>query len=94
MKSLTISLAGEPVAKGRPRASLRRTRAGLLRVRMHTPERTSTYEGRVRAAAQEEALAMRELMTLPLVGPVGIALRIIFAPPASWSRKKLSLIHI
>lgn len=88
MASITISLAGEPVAKGRPRASLRRTRAGLLRVHMHTPERTSTYEGRVRAAAQEEALAMRELMTLPLAGPISITLRIVFEPPASWSRKK------
>lgn len=88
MTAITISLPGEPVAKGRPRASLRRTRAGLLRVHMHTPERTSTYEGRVRAAAQEEALAMRELMTLPLTGPIGVTLRITFEPPASWSRKK------
>lgn len=55
---------------------------------MHTPARTSTYEGRVRAAAQEEALSMRELMTLPLVGPIVVTLRIVFAPPASWSHKR------
>ncbi len=85
---ITISLAGEPVAKGRPRASLRRARGGKLRIHMRTPDKTASYEERVRAAARTEVETLSGLMSLPFDGPVRIDLLAVFEPPASWSQKK------
>jgi Holliday junction resolvase RusA-like endonuclease len=85
---ITISLAGEPVAKGRPRASLRRARGGKLRIHMRTPDKTASYEERVRAAARTEVETLSGLMSLPFDGPVRVDLLAVFEPPASWSQKK------
>jgi Holliday junction resolvase RusA-like endonuclease len=75
---ITISLQGIPVAKGRPRLSSYRGR-----VRVHTPEATRVYEEQVRIVAWQ---AMRNRAKFS--GAVEVAMRFVFAPPASWPVKK------
>jgi len=75
---ITITIAGEPVAKGRPRA----TRRGIL----YTPAHTRKYEAHGRLAAQ---LAMGERP--PIEGPVRLELLAALPIPASWSQRKRTL---
>jgi Holliday junction resolvase RusA-like endonuclease len=73
--AVMIVIGGEPVAKGRPRA----TRRGIL----YTPAATRKYEAHGRLAAQM-AMAGRP----PIEGPVRIELLVELPVPASWSRRK------
>jgi Holliday junction resolvase RusA-like endonuclease len=72
---ITITIAGEPVAKGRPRM----TRRGFT----YTPAHTRKYEAHGRLAAQ---LAMDGRP--PIEGPVRVELLAELPIPASWSNKK------
>jgi Holliday junction resolvase RusA-like endonuclease len=72
---ITITVAGEPVAKGRPRM----TRRGFT----YTPAHTRKYEAHGRLAAQ---LAMDGRP--PIEGPVRVELLAELPIPASWSNKK------
>jgi Holliday junction resolvase RusA-like endonuclease len=74
---ITVIIAGEPVAKGRPRA----TRRGIL----YTPAHTRKYEAHGRLAAQ---LAMGDRP--PIEGPVRLELLAELPIPVSWSNKKRS----
>jgi Holliday junction resolvase RusA-like endonuclease len=74
---ITITLLGAPQGKGRARAFLRGGHIGH-----YTPEKTRSYEGMVRTAA--EALAGKQ----PFDEPVAFVLRAIFPVPASWSKRK------
>jgi Holliday junction resolvase RusA-like endonuclease len=74
-ESITITVAGEPVAKGRPRM----TRRGFT----YTPAHTRKYEAHGRLAAQ---LAMDGRP--PIEGPVRVELLAELPIPASWSNKK------
>jgi Holliday junction resolvase RusA-like endonuclease len=72
---ITLIVAGDPVAKGRPRM----TRRGQV----YTPSETRAYETLVRQLA---ALEMRG--KAPLEGAVRVELLIELAIPQSWSRTK------
>jgi Holliday junction resolvase RusA-like endonuclease len=72
---ITVIIAGEPVAKGRPRA----TRRGIL----YTPAATRKFEAHGRLAAQ---LAMDGRP--PIEAPVRIELLVELPVPASWSKRK------
>jgi Holliday junction resolvase RusA-like endonuclease len=73
---ITIELAGEPVAKGRPRF-VRAT--GLA----YTPQRTRNYESDLRYAAQ---IAMNGRK--PLDCPVFVRMRVTMPIPASFSKRR------
>ena len=81
MRTISFTIPGQPVGKGRPRIG----RVGA-HARMFTPEKTASYEGLV---AHEGRLAMggTELLT----GPVRITIFIDMQIPASWSAKKRAL---
>ncbi len=69
---------GEPVGKGRPRA----TRVGKG-VRLYTPPKTVAYEKRV-AICGRAAMYGRP----PLPGALAVGLEIYLPIPASWPRKR------
>jgi Holliday junction resolvase RusA-like endonuclease len=73
--AITITIGGEPVAKGRPRV----TRRGIT----YTPSATRKYEAHGRLAAQ---LAMDGRP--PINVPVRAEIVIDLVPPASWSTKR------
>jgi len=73
--AVTIVIGGEPVAKGRPRA----TRRGFV----YTPAKTRKYEAHGRLAAQ---IAMTG--RVPIAVPVRAEVMIDLVPPASWSNKR------
>ena len=75
---ITITLAGDPLGKGRARAFRRGSFIGH-----YTPERTRSYEGMIRTAAMD-AMGDRQ----PIAEPVEFVLRAVFAVPASWSKRK------
>ncbi len=73
---LTITIAGTPVGKGRPR---------FVRKTGHTftPEKTRRYESVLRGAA-ERAMRDRE----KFAGPVSVDVVARFAVPVSWSKRE------
>lgn len=71
---------GKPIAKGRPKATTINGRAS-----MYTPAKTVNYEARV-ALFGAQAMAGRP----PLEGPVSLVVTAYFAPPKSWSKKRLA----
>jgi Holliday junction resolvase RusA-like endonuclease len=73
--TVTITIGGEPTAKGRPRA----TRRGFV----YTPTKTRRFEAHGRLAAQ---LAMDSRP--PITVPVRAEIIIDLAVPASWSGKR------
>lgn len=75
---VSFVVPGQPVGKGRPRAS--RTPKG---VRLHTPDKTVNYEALVATAAQG---AMRD--AAPIEDPCEVLMEIRLAVPLSWSAKK------
>lgn len=78
MSTITFTVPGQPVGKGRPRVS---RRGGFSR--MYTPEQTVNYEGLVRLAAHQ-AMAGRPMLLEAVEVELDIAVQI----PASWSKKK------
>jgi Holliday junction resolvase RusA-like endonuclease len=79
--SVLVIIEGEPVGKGRPKAS---SRGGF--VRMYTPEKTRSYEQLVGDEARK-AMAGQE----PTSKPVDLELTMVFGVPASWSKTKKAL---
>lgn len=75
---IAFEIPGPPVGKGRPRAF----RMGNS-VRMHTPEKTASYENLVKLAAK---LAMRD--AAPMAFPVALSLVVMHAIPKSWSKRR------
>lgn len=84
IRSVAFVVAGEPVAKGRPRAF-----SSSTGIRMHTPKATKAYERSVQAAA---GAAMRG--AIPFGRPVALYVAIFLPIPASWSKKKQTLARI
>lgn len=72
---ITFEVPGDPVAKGRPRA----TRQG----RFYTPEKTVRYESTVALFASQ---AMEGRQTL--AGPLTLEIEATFQWPLSWGEKK------
>lgn len=73
---ITVTLPGEPKAKGRPRFSRKSGRA-------YTPAATVSYESHLRHAGIQVMGANR-----PLEGPVEVLVVAAFGVPASWSKGK------
>ena len=71
-------MPGQPVGKGRPRATVRAGRA-----RLYTPAKTEKYEARVALFAQQ-AMAGRPVMA----GPVALSVTALFPIPTSWPKKR------
>lgn len=67
---------GEPVAKGRPRAS---TIGG--KARLYTPAKTQNYENLVR-------IACANIIDVPLPGPCAVSVTAVLPIPQSWSKKR------
>ena len=76
---ICFTIPGEPVAKGRPKATAQNGHA-----RMYTPAKTVAYESKV-AIFASQAMAGRS----PLDGAVSLQIHAYFAIPASWSKKRL-----
>lgn len=76
--SITITLAGVPVAKGRPRIVVVRGKPHA-----YTPEATRTYEEALRLKAH---LEMKDRPKFE--GPVAVEMLAQIQVPASWSLKK------
>ncbi|MDR5756484.1 RusA family crossover junction endodeoxyribonuclease [Caballeronia sp. LZ035] len=77
-RTIKFTVAGQPVPKGRPRAS--RTATG---VRMRTPEKTARYERKVKAFAINAMLGGK-----PIARPVRLKISIVVPIPASWSKPR------
>lgn len=75
---ITFNVEGQPVAKGRPRAT---TVGGMAR--LYTPAKTRSYEDQIRIAA---ACAMGD--RTPVQGEVTITVTACIAIPKSFSKKK------
>lgn len=73
---ITITLAGEPKGKGRPRFARATGRA-------FTPAATRSYEDALRYAAQ---MAMGD--RVPMTEPLGVIIEANMPIPQSWSQKK------
>lgn len=83
MSRITITLAGEPRGKGRPRARIAKSKAGAQFVTVYTDAATRSYESLLRDAAQVS------MVGLPLCeGPLKVKVAAFFSVPQSWSRKK------
>lgn len=81
--AIHIVCAGPPVAKGRPRSTIRGGR-----VVVYTPPKTLSFEAYVR---QEAALVMRGRE--PLSGPLQLQYFAFMPIPQSWSKKKQREAH-
>jgi Holliday junction resolvase RusA-like endonuclease len=75
--SITLLIPGQPFAKQRPRFSRASGRA-------YTPAATVSFERVVQQLA-----AVR--IPAPLEGPVSVTIYATFAPPASWSKRKVEV---
>ena len=83
MTIITITIPGEPVAKGRPRIT---TRDGFAHA--YTPKKTRDYEALVDAEARK-VMGLRK----PLEGPLAVEVNAFMPVPASWSlTKKLAAV--
>jgi Holliday junction resolvase RusA-like endonuclease len=78
MSSISFTIPGAPVGKGRPKFA----RRGNF-VTAYTPEKTASYENLVKLAAAE-AMQGRAVID----GAVSVWIGLYVTPPASWSLKK------
>jgi len=78
MSGIKIRVPGDPVAKGRPRATAIGGHA-----RMYTPATTRAYEQRVAVAAREATAKAP-----PMDGALSVSIEITMQIPASWGRAK------
>lgn len=84
---IAFSIKIEPRGKGRPRATIRKSKGGEQHAGTYTDAKTRAFEAKVRAAA-EKAMAGAN----PIEGPVEVALRFRIAIPASYSKKRRAAI--
>ena len=78
MTGVSFTVPGEPIGKGRPRAT---TRAGHAAI--YTPKKTANYESLI-AHAAHQAMAG----AAPVEFACQVQLSITVGVPASWSKKK------
>ena len=78
MTGVSFTVPGEPIGKGRPRASTRAGHAAL-----YTPKKTANYESLI-AHAAHQAMAG----AAPVEFACQVQLSITVGVPASWSKKK------
>lgn len=80
---VTISLAGPPRGKGRPRFRIIKPRGGAQFVSTYTDAATRAYEERLMAAGRVAYPETDE----PLDGPLWVDVTAFMAIPASWSKR-------
>ena len=78
MSGIKIRVPGDPVPKGRPRATAIGGQA-----RMYTPAATRAYEQRVAVAAREATAKAP-----PMDGALSVSIEITMPIPASWTKAK------
>ena len=78
MTGVSFTVPGEPIGKGRPRATTRAGHAAL-----YTPKKTANYESLI-AHAAHQAMAG----AAPVEFACQVQLSITVGVPASWSKKK------
>jgi Holliday junction resolvase RusA-like endonuclease len=78
--AVSFSFSGEPVAKGRPRATVRGKTQRFAT--MYTDPKTRAFESAVKKLA---AVVMRGRP--PMAGPLSVSLRFRFEPPKSLSKR-------
>ena len=78
MTGVSFTVPGEPIGKGRPRATTRAGHASL-----YTPKKTANYESLI-AHAAHQAMAG----AAPVEFACQVQLSITVGVPASWSKKK------
>ena len=76
MRELSFTVSGTPIAKGRPRFSMR---GGVPRA--YTPDRTDAWEEQIAWAAKSAG-------ALPSDSPCRVMFIATFVVPASWGKKK------
>lgn len=83
---LSFTIPGEPVAKGRPRASVH---GGV--VRMRTPEKTVSYEAQVKWFALQAMESVDSMGRLLLANqPISLSVRAVFGIPKGWSKRRVA----
>jgi len=75
---VSFTVPGEPIGKGRPRATTRAGHAAL-----YTPKKTANYESLIAHAAYQAMAG-----AVPLECACQVQLSITVGVPASWSKKK------
>lgn len=78
LTNVAFTVPGEPVGKGRPRATTIHGSA-----RLYTPKKTANYEGLVALAAQTAMAG-----AAPFLGPLAVEIEAVHTIPASWSKKR------
>ena len=81
---LSFTIPGEPVAKGRPRASVISGRA-----RMYTPAKTQSYEAQAKWFA-EQAISQTPGFEPISDRPISLSVLAVFAIPAGWSKRRVA----
>lgn len=80
--TIELTIQGEPVAQGRPRAAAWRNKAGKLTARVYSPPKSARWRAR---AAQEIRASYRGE---PLAGPLEVEINCIFRCPIGDERKR------
>ena len=84
MKTVTFMVPGEPVAKGRPRFGIRKTKDGGSYVSVRTPDKTVIYENHVKLEYRDQTGGHRFGDDCMLE----IEIEAYFSVPKSASKKK------
>lgn len=84
MKTVTFMVPGEPVAKGRPRFSVRKSKDGGAYVSVRTPDKTVIYENQVKLEYRDQTGGFK----FPDDAMLEIEIEAYFSIPKSASKKK------
>lgn len=84
MKKVSFMVPGEPVAKGRPRFSVRKSKDGGAYVSVRTPDKTVIYENQVKLEYREQTGGFK----FPDDAMLEIEIEAYFSIPKSASKKK------
>lgn len=84
MKTVSFMVPGEPVAKGRPRFSVRKSKDGGAYVSVRTPDKTVIYENQVKLEYRDQTGGFK----FPDDAMLEIEIEAYFSIPKSTSKKK------
>lgn len=84
MKTVSFMVPGEPVAKGRPRFSVRKSKDGGAYVSVRTPDKTVIYENQVKLEYRDQTGGFK----FPDDAMLEIEIEAYFSIPKSASKKK------
>lgn len=84
MKTVSFMVPGEPVAKGRPRFSVRKSKDGGAYVSVRTPDKTVIYENQVKMEYRDQTGGFK----FPDDAMLEIEIEAYFSIPKSASKKK------